>query len=90
MSATLTTPHVPMRTCVACRTRRPQAELVRIVRGREGAPILDPSVARPAGAPTSAPVMPAGRSPSVAASCAAPCACLPTASASLMEVAHGA
>jgi uncharacterized protein len=42
MSATLTTPHVPMRTCVACRTRRPQAELVRVVRGPEGAPILDP------------------------------------------------
>jgi predicted RNA-binding protein YlxR (DUF448 family) len=41
MTAAMTTPHVPMRTCVACRTRRPQSELVRIVRGPEGAPVLD-------------------------------------------------
>jgi predicted RNA-binding protein YlxR (DUF448 family) len=37
----LTAPHVPMRTCVACRTRRPQAELVRIVRGPDGEPVVD-------------------------------------------------
>jgi predicted RNA-binding protein YlxR (DUF448 family) len=34
-------PHVPMRTCVACRTKRPQSELVRIVRGGDGEPVVD-------------------------------------------------
>ena len=34
--------HVPVRTCVACRTRRPQAELVRLIRGADGRPRLDP------------------------------------------------
>jgi predicted RNA-binding protein YlxR (DUF448 family) len=32
---------VPMRTCVACRTKRPQAELVRVVRGPDGQPAVD-------------------------------------------------
>jgi predicted RNA-binding protein YlxR (DUF448 family) len=30
-----------MRTCVACRTKRPQTELVRIVRGPDGEPVID-------------------------------------------------
>jgi len=28
--------HVPIRTCVGCRQRRPQRELVRLVRGADG------------------------------------------------------
>jgi uncharacterized protein len=34
--------HVPTRTCVACRTPRPQWELLRIVRGPDGAVRPDP------------------------------------------------
>ena len=33
--------HVPQRTCVACRTTRPQRQLIRIVRTPEGVVILD-------------------------------------------------
>jgi predicted RNA-binding protein YlxR (DUF448 family) len=33
--------HVPMRTCVACRTAQPKRELVRIVRTPEGAVVVD-------------------------------------------------
>ena len=41
MTLALVAPHVPMRTCVACRTKRPQSELVRIVRGGDGEPVVD-------------------------------------------------
>ncbi len=34
--------HVPMRTCIACRQKRPKRELVRIVRTPEGSLELDP------------------------------------------------
>ena len=33
--------HVPLRTCVACRTARPKRDLVRIVRTPEGAVVVD-------------------------------------------------
>ncbi|MGP8160443.1 MAG: YlxR family protein [Candidatus Dormibacteria bacterium] len=33
--------HVPLRTCVGCRRRRPRPELVRLVAGAAGAVILD-------------------------------------------------
>jgi hypothetical protein len=33
--------HVPLRTCVGCRRRRPSRELVRLVLGASGAVILD-------------------------------------------------
>ena len=35
------TDHVPLRTCVGCRRRRPRHELVRLVAGAAGAVILD-------------------------------------------------
>ena len=35
--------HVPARTCVACRTERPKRELVRLVKGAEGAVAVDPT-----------------------------------------------
>jgi predicted RNA-binding protein YlxR (DUF448 family) len=34
--------HVPERSCVACRTKRPKRELVRVVRSPEGAVKADP------------------------------------------------
>lgn len=34
-------PHIPQRTCVACRTVRPKRELVRIVRTPEGTVVVD-------------------------------------------------
>jgi predicted RNA-binding protein YlxR (DUF448 family) len=37
----LVAPHGPKRACVACRTKRPQSELVRIVRGPDGEPVVD-------------------------------------------------
>jgi predicted RNA-binding protein YlxR (DUF448 family) len=36
-------PHIPQRTCVACRQTRPKAELLRIVRTPAGAIVVDPS-----------------------------------------------
>lgn len=33
--------HIPIRTCIACRTSRPKRELVRIVRTPEGELVLD-------------------------------------------------
>jgi hypothetical protein len=33
--------HVPVRTCVGCRRRRPRGELVRLIAGAAGAVILD-------------------------------------------------
>jgi len=33
--------HVPLRTCVGCRRRRPRSELVRLAAGAAGAVILD-------------------------------------------------
>ncbi|HEU4742006.1 MAG TPA: YlxR family protein [Meiothermus sp.] len=38
--------HVPQRMCVACRTRRPKLELLRIVLTEQG-PVIDPSGRRP-------------------------------------------
>lgn len=35
--------HVPERTCVACRSRRPKRELVRVVRDPAGAVVVDKS-----------------------------------------------
>lgn len=35
--------HVPIRTCVACRTQRPKRELIRIVRTPEGEVHVDPT-----------------------------------------------
>ncbi|NQW17266.1 MAG: YlxR family protein [Chloroflexi bacterium] len=35
--------HVPLRTCVACRTKRPQIELVRLVRSPAGEFSIDPA-----------------------------------------------
>jgi uncharacterized protein len=35
--------HIPERTCVACRTKRPKRELVRLVRTAEGAVVVDES-----------------------------------------------
>ena len=35
--------HVPMRTCVVCREKRPKRELLRIVRTPEGEVIADPT-----------------------------------------------
>ncbi len=37
------TRHVPERTCVACRTKRPKRELIRVVRTPEGAVVIDRS-----------------------------------------------
>lgn len=34
--------HVPMRTCVVCREKRPKRELLRIVRTPEGEVVVDP------------------------------------------------
>ncbi|MFC4453355.1 YlxR family protein [Deinococcus sonorensis] len=36
MSTAAHTPHVPERSCVACRRKRPQGELLRLVRGEQG------------------------------------------------------
>jgi predicted RNA-binding protein YlxR (DUF448 family) len=36
-------PHVPQRTCVACRQGRPKGELLRIVRSPRGTIEVDPS-----------------------------------------------
>ena len=33
--------HVPMRTCIVCRTNRPKRDLIRIVRSPEGAVTID-------------------------------------------------
>lgn len=38
--------HIPERTCVACRTKRPKRELVRIVRTTEDAVVIDESQKR--------------------------------------------
>ncbi|RIH82301.1 hypothetical protein Mlute_02537 [Meiothermus luteus] len=38
--------HIPIRQCVACRTRRPKRELLRIVLGEAG-PVIDPTGRRP-------------------------------------------
>jgi uncharacterized protein len=35
--------HIPLRSCVACRTQRPKGELTRIVRQPDGAVRLDPT-----------------------------------------------
>ena len=35
--------HVPERTCVTCRTKRPKRELVRVVRAPAGAVVVDES-----------------------------------------------
>ncbi|MDQ7028490.1 MAG: YlxR family protein [Ardenticatenia bacterium] len=35
--------HIPIRTCVACRTRRPKRELIRVVRTPEGQVQVDPT-----------------------------------------------
>jgi len=35
--------HVPIRSCAACRTARPKAELIRVVRTPEGMIEVDPS-----------------------------------------------
>ncbi len=35
--------HVPIRTCIACRTQRPKRELIRIVRTPEGEVHVDPT-----------------------------------------------
>jgi len=35
--------HVPFRTCLGCRQRRPKGSLVRLVRGRDGAVAVDAS-----------------------------------------------
>ncbi len=35
--------HVPVRTCVGCRHERPKRELVRVVRGTDGAIRVDPT-----------------------------------------------
>ncbi len=35
--------HIPIRTCVACRARRPKRELIRIVRTPEGQVLVDPT-----------------------------------------------
>ena len=34
--------HVPLRSCIACRTRRPKRELIRVVRTPEGTIEIDP------------------------------------------------
>lgn len=34
--------HVPTRTCLGCRRRRPRGELVRLVRGPDGVVAVDP------------------------------------------------
>jgi uncharacterized protein len=34
--------HVPTRTCVGCRQRRPKRELVRLVRDADGVVVVDP------------------------------------------------
>lgn len=34
--------HIPVRTCVTCRTRRPQPELVRLVNVKEGGIVISP------------------------------------------------
>jgi uncharacterized protein len=40
--------HVPERTCVGCRTKRPKAQLIRVVRGLNGTTIeLDHAARRP-------------------------------------------
>ncbi|SHK21489.1 RNase P modulator RnpM [Rhodothermus profundi] len=39
--------HVPIRSCVVCRTRRPKHELVRIVRRPDGRVELDPEQKKP-------------------------------------------
>ena len=35
--------HIPERTCVACGTRKPKADLLRVVRSPEGRVSLDPT-----------------------------------------------
>jgi len=35
-------PHIPQRTCVACRQTRPKGELLRVVRTPTGAIVVDP------------------------------------------------
>jgi predicted RNA-binding protein YlxR (DUF448 family) len=32
----MTTPHIPTRTCVGCRRRRPKGDMLRLVRGADG------------------------------------------------------
>ncbi len=34
--------HVPVRTCVACQSKKPQSELVRLVREKEGGILISP------------------------------------------------
>lgn len=41
-----TAKHIPIRQCVACRARRPKAELLRIVLGQDG-PQIDPTGRKP-------------------------------------------
>ncbi|MBI2919268.1 MAG: YlxR family protein [Chloroflexi bacterium] len=41
------TKHVPERTCIACRTKRPKVELVRVVRGATGSVHVDPAGKQP-------------------------------------------
>lgn len=41
-----TSKHVPIRQCLACRARRPKAELLRIVLGQDG-PRIDPTGRKP-------------------------------------------
>jgi predicted RNA-binding protein YlxR (DUF448 family) len=43
----LGTPHVPERTCVACRGKAPKAELLRVVRGSDGVVRVDPTGSAP-------------------------------------------
>ena len=88
MSSTLTTPHVPLRTCVACRTRRPQPELVRIVRGPDGAPTLDPIGGAPGRGAYLCPDD-ACRTRAERRGLLRRALRIPAAGASLMEVAHG-
>ena len=33
--------HIPQRTCVACRTKRPKRELIRVVRTPDGSAVVD-------------------------------------------------
>jgi hypothetical protein len=39
--------HVPLRTCIACQSKRPKRELVRVVRSSEGQVEVDPKGKRP-------------------------------------------
>ena len=39
--------HVPTRTCLGCRQRRPKGALVRLVRGADGVVVVDQEAVRP-------------------------------------------